>query len=527
MATPRRYPSGGWTPRKSTKASSKRKVRKTVPSVLKTVSNHLENGGKLKDASKLKVADISSILMHREQKGKLNDLFHYPSMQKLTDQIIAKVHGDLLPVAPRVIPWVAASIHYMNSEHSGTDKVPNGVDTSKIEEYVAPTIQRTGQYGVKKPYMVKFSDGPQSQQLKEAIRENGRKTDKDIHVTSAASRTDLYYSQAGINRRGWYLPWARALQPASGYGSDSSIYLDQMGLINGGFLKTYSDEKCVSQPTLDYLQDADSRIDIRFPFLNVKAIHHIQNEMEYTPVDVTVYILRCRRNFVGHPGSVIWKNWNTGPLFDSDYAPVLQGLTEELVYTVDTANVTDGTGTSTINQESSSVLGITPYWSPTFLRNWNIVKVIKDRLQPNDIMELHLEREYKDAISYRYLESQDINTSSGNPTYIPGDYEILISFAGAEGTCQGATPSTDSNINVAALRSRISKRVEHSVSFAWESITATDPTAASAAPYELFRKGWMFASQRTVVPEERNAKFSDGYAAVVMSNADVKVGDAL
>ncbi len=273
-------------------------------------------------------------------------------------------------------------------------------------------------------------------------------------------------------------------------------------------------------------------LDLYFPLVRSRSIHRIRNRMAFTPIDISIYLLRCRQETPLQPQAVIFRNWNDEtPTSAAAYAPVLgTPLNYTWPISQDILAQNDPTGVQvdmTINAEVSMQLGVTPQWSPTFNEYWEVCKVMKQRLKASDILEFHFEQEYGVCHSLNDFIANFTNAPGEvikYNRYTTGDYELLITFNGLPGTCEGNIEGT--TLNVDALKSRISKTVSHSLSYAWPTLAKGDSTQ-SVEPDELFKKGWITSTEKTTNLQRRMGYFKDGYNPLVTTNQSEKEGGGI
>ena len=530
-------------PSKSMVSKSKKRLR---------LEDILAKGADAKKNLGVRDKDMISMLNDYHKRGKMTNIFS--SGSKMREMLKIIYQSEAIQTLPSRIDWSPIQTSLLNrlnnspSERSTSPKA----NPVKMEESVAPSVYRLNENSYLYPSRVHFDDGPRNKLMRTAIDAHGIKTAKDIHTTGFLDLCDVYFSQAGINRKGWYAPWINCTAGRQRFYNSAQfeIAMDQTGTVNSGMIWNFILNYGMTEAVKTWMVNTTAgNSDLLFPITSVKSVHSIRNRMEFTPIDITIYVCRAINNgIVGHPACYMYEGWDNqqgSPIPDSHYAPVY-GEPQSYVWETDedtlqmySPPVYVTLQSQDIVKESSTVLGITPFWSPSFRENWEVCEVLKQRLEPNDRWLFEIERSFSQPHSFRemsliYGGEGSIQGTIGNITkYARGDYEILISFNGIPGTCEGNYPAaldehgnyTGLNLQVDALKSKISKTVNHQLSFAWKTLSSSQAGVADVP--ELMEEGWITSTQRTTDLERRTAAFDDGYNAVVTTNQEKQRGGGI
>jgi hypothetical protein len=498
-----------------------------------TLDQILKGAENLKKKSGLTNTDLFSIFKHRHDAGKLRTILS-PMVSKYKTMMLERIQERMLERRPRTVPWEKVDVEFLQKTSDQTEKSDPKLKPTSLEESAAPTIIRMGEGGKLYPRKLHINPGPRSRKLQQAVDTHGVKTDKNIHTTGYEDCLDCQFSECGINRKGIYAPIKGML--------DGNILIknqawDARGTVTKAMRRDFIYTYGITDAIFLYLTGVGtganiSNVDLLFPLVSTRSVHKIRNRMQFTPIDLSIYLLRCRETSDRHPAGSIWNQWNDLSITPSDQFAPITGPDQPYVWKAKEATVDqtdpDGSSTSSLTfyKESSCQLGVTPFWSPAFNKYWECCQVIKQRLEPNDILELWFEQDFKDCHSLNNLIAwfgSAVQNVQQNQRYVPGDYEILIFFNGIPGTCAGNTENGPT-LSVDALKARISKTVQHSLQFAWQSTSVTDPRQATMPPTELYKEGWITATQRTANTSRRTGYFSDGYDAILTTNEQSSTG---
>ena len=490
-----------------------------------TIDELLKSGAKVKQKYGITTKEIASIIKHRHEMGKIREILS-PIAGAATAEAIRNIQKTILEKRPNKLPFVRVGLDYLDRVSSTTQTSNPKSNPVAMEQHAAPAIARMGESGKLYPRRVHINTGVPSKMLTNAKEDFGVSTAK-LYVTGSDANLDCQYSQAGINRKGIYAPILGTLEDSITKEPES---FDHFGTVTQGLRRRFCYAYGMSTEVSEYMDGEETgNLDLYFPLVSSYSKHKIRNRMIYTPIDVSIYILRCRVQTDRAPSGSIWNDWGTnGISLSAGFAPT-GNVDYPFVWTTQQGVVSqnDPGGAqidTTYTIESSCQLGVTPQYSPVFNKFWQVCDVLKQRLEPNDILEFHFSEEYKDCHSLReFTANYGVGESSGNTLnrYVSGDYEILITFNGIPGTCEGNMPAT--TLSVDALKSRISKTVEHELKYAWPTLTQGDYVQESK-PDELFRRGWISSKEKRPFIGRRTDYFANGYNAVITTNATEESG---
>lgn len=246
--------------------------------------------------------------------------------------------------------------------------------------------------------------------------------------------TESLYAQAGEMRQGVWFP--------NNYGphlSDPSNNFDKaMGQMYSGRLLTkmamYSEIRKYLMTDEDRAwldststQSADKYYAIDY----IEDQVTIANGMEYSPVDLKIYLCKCKSSTQYSPAAC----W-----FDPRGTEITGSTLMRHLYVYPSSQVssnlpgTDFSGlTAATHYPDANVhVGATPYYSSQFRNHWDVEDVIKvPGLLPTDKFELTLKRHLKNATSVKDLEGEyDFTSSGGRGAFCEGDYALIICFKG-------------------------------------------------------------------------------------------------
>lgn len=499
----------------------------------------MKSSSKVRKSTKISDAEISVMLKRIMDEGKYRNISN--PVPRTMQELVKETLNSGVPLVSKytTIPFVRVGMEFINriSSESGTT---DPKESPKAMEFsIAPPLRRDIQDGKMYYQKIHIDEGKKTKMMQAAMTMYGTKT-FSLHCTGSKKVFDGQYSQSGINRKGIYAP-IYGMTGSGGQDFPSMEHrLESAGSVPRAAIRKFIYEHAMSPAVADYMEEANAgNLDIGFPITGTTSIHRIRNKMEFTPVDLSIYILRCRRTVLGGPWDTLLPDWNlVGNTLTttSRYMPVNSDTLDAgtsyqrtWIFPVEQTSVSQTTEnglteTQTFSIESSVRLGVTPAWSPTFNRNWSICDVRKQRINPADILEFHFEQSYNKMTSLRSMIGQFGNfdgTSDGANLYLPGDYEILITYQGIPGYCEG-NPTTET-LEVDALKSRISKSVEHRIRYAWPTLATGNPSA-STQPEELRRNGWITTKVKTATDERRTDYFSSGYNARVVTDQQLQTG---
>lgn len=180
-----------------------------------------------------------------------------------------------------------------------------------------------------------------------------------------------------------------------------------------------------------WLDQGDSQsADAFYAIPYIKDSVTIANGMEFSPVELKIYICKCKEGTSYSPAAD-WFAPNTAEKKDGQ-------MRNDYVYDQDAPaySLLPGSELSTLGSvahydEASVHVGATPFYSAIFRKHWEVVDVVKQEIMPTDKFTLEFERHYRHAFSVRELEAgHDEFLTSG--IYCEGDYALLITFKGKE-----------------------------------------------------------------------------------------------
>ena len=185
-----------------------------------------------------------------------------------------------------------------------------------------------------------------------------------------------------------------------------------------------------------WLDQSDNQSADKFYAINyIDDIVTIANGMEYSPVDLKIYVCKCKSQTQYSPAAC-WFN----PVGE---ATPLNHMRNDYVYPQSTPDLSTlpspaFAGLQPISHygNASVHLGSSPFYSPTFRNHWTVEDVVKQQILPTDKFELHFKREFRKATSIRELEQERDDSSAGGGARAPfcvGDYALLITFRGKAG----------------------------------------------------------------------------------------------
>lgn len=493
-----------------------------------TIDELLRSGNVMRKRYGITQRELAAIFKNRHDLGKLKDILA-PIAGAVSAAALLKIQKKLLSKRPKVIPFERVGLRFLERISTPTERSNPTASPVAMEEMAAPSIARMGEGGQLFLRRTHINPGVRNRMLKSAIDDFSIGNSK-YYTTGANLNLDCQYSQAGINRKGIYAPLPGTLKSDF---LDADVANDSRGTVVKAMRRNFCYTYAMTDEVEGYMDGAQAgNLDLLFPLVGTTSVHKIRNRMVYTPIDVTIMILRCREVTDRHPAGSIWNDWDpTGPATSSYYAP--RG-DDDNPYVWPTQQATiiqkdyQGNDVSKIfNIETSCQLGVTPQFSPTFNRLWQVCNVMKQRLEPNDILEYHFTQEFQQCHSLNDFIANYGPTLTAAPDlnrYSCGDYELLIMFAGIPGTCVGNV--ADTTLSVDALKSRISKTVSHNIRYAWPTLIKGDYTQSSK-PEELFQRGWITTKEKTAFTNRRTDYFANGYSATITTDASEETGGGI
>lgn len=425
-----------------------------------------------------------------------------------------------------------------------------------------------------------IDDGPHDKTLATAVNLYKERT-MTLWETNYVSPNwfNSQIAQAGINRRGWYAPWKGAGSTpdyiTTNY-SDGGVYknggiYDSVGVLGLRHMYNFIREN-LSADVLNYMAEQNtSNSDLLFPITRTRSTHRICNNLTESEVEISAYLLKARQPSQGHP---LGDMFNFGiaesisTTWPTDLAPQQGGDGPYYWQGKKTGVLVGLPGNPAENApwdgENTTCPGVTPFLSPRFRTNWEVMDVMHQRLQPADTWQLCVERKFRHPVRWNFFKGElgyasDTNFDMPDPTlpkvanyYRTGDYEVLFSFSGLPGMVSGwqtgeVSGNDETDVEIASLaprnvdckRSRISKTVHHEVSAAWPTLVlkGQQPTTGSD---ELIENTFITATQRLPDSALASATFSravtipgtttvvqvDNWPAIGSNDAPPRVGTA-
>jgi hypothetical protein len=155
----------------------------------------------------------------------------------------------------------------------------------------------------------------------------------------------------------------------------------------------------------------------------------IANAMEFSNSDVSVYICKCKTRTKYSPAQAWFQ-----PVIETGYDGA-GFMNPAYVYSSGLATVNfPGSLAKTAGLEcypyAACHVGATPFYSPTFRQEWEVLDVIKRNLKSTDKLTLKIKRELRNCISARDMEFY--KNEIGKGAYNEGDYALLITHKGTK-----------------------------------------------------------------------------------------------
>jgi hypothetical protein len=254
------------------------------------------------------------------------------------------------------------------------------------------------------------------------------------------------YSTCGMNRKGVFAPFPDFSSPECSNYTTTNYYPTRGFYSPGFFMQDYNRMLFLEllyktyATGANYLtaNDLDAKR-ITFPVSRRRMITTITNRDAYTPTQVTIYVLRAKTTLFGtfaiSPAQFRIIGARTDGQLQSKY--IFADTTTPLMKTDGTTWVDRNVVT-----ESSVALTATPQQSDDMTRVWDVVKVRKFVLNPNDIMEytLSVGMDGFDLETYTQFISADSSAATRatmHSAILVGDYQLLITFQGANKVTAG------------------------------------------------------------------------------------------
>lgn len=337
-------------------------------------------------------------------------------------------------------------------------------------------------------------------------------------------------SQCGINRRGWYLPWqdaSRFQNYISANANSKDLVYDAVGTLQSRHLYKFWVDN-ISDSIFEYLSDYNTgNVELYLPLESTWSTHQLQNRLTQSNVIVSAYLVRCTRDWIGHPLRTVY-DWSVDPDPGMGLNPLenmapMRSPDDRTYYwprqqrAVKVGDQNSATSTTTWDAETATRPAVTPSLSPLFKNHFEIVDVLHKELEPHDTWELTFKRTFKRPLKWstfkgEYAGKEPFSDTATWDTHSKGDYDIFFSFAGGPGSCSGygMGKTTDPQgtgkpedfevetlgaITVDNHRCRISKTVKHSLSVAWP-VVYSEGQASDPPPTQLTEQGFISVSER-------------------------------
>jgi len=328
-------------------------------------------------------------------------------------------------------------------------------------------------------------------------------------------------SQAGTNRQGVWYPDDITAQLGNPWVSPENLLLN--GYITPILLKQqYYDEirkYLLSSDVISWLNNDDNiSADVFYAINSITDIVTFANAQKYLPVEVKIYICKCKTRTMYAPAA----DWFV-PTGDCQQ---YNRMRNAYIYNSSTEamdNPAGGGGNISTFNESSVHLGATPFYSPTFRKNWEVAHVVKQEIQPSDKFELILHREFRKCHSIRDLEVARSTISSGY--YCEGDYALVTTFKGLPCIMKYTGTTTSSNLDakeVDASPSRILMTSRSSLN-----ISAPELFTSSMIPDRSNNHNYVSGEGRVLDYDVDTHAYTDSnWAPSVITNLEEQTGGA-
>lgn len=233
------------------------------------------------------------------------------------------------------------------------------------------------------------------------------------------------HSQSGINRQGVWFPGTLTPETGPWVGTQ---YLKLNSYISPILLKQqYYDEirsYLMSSDTISWLENASEiSADIFYAINSITDTITFANDQQFLPVELKIYICKCKSRTKFAPAA----DWFVPTGNSAEY----YRMKDDYIYdsgAYSNVSTPDGGSSFATYGETSVHLGATPFYSPTFRKNWDVVTVLRREIMPTDKFELTLHREFRNCHSIRDLEEGRNTLQHG--FYCEGDYAMVITHKG-------------------------------------------------------------------------------------------------
>ncbi len=336
-------------------------------------------------------------------------------------------------VGPGVVMATQKIIEAAKEKGGFKELIPGQGDMCMLEE--SPTFSEDSRIGLEMGNIYKKAIVLTDGMKKDSQMKLARELYKGQTWPCFNSQSSKYYgtldvfktlrSSAGANRQGVWYPDDITAQLGNAWASVDKLNLN--GYITPLLLKQqyYNEirEYLMSSDIITWLDDDNNMsADIYYAINSVTDVVTFANAQKFLPVELKVYICKCKSRTLYAPAA----DWFV-PTGDSQQYGRMRNA---YIYNNSTSSKSNpaGGGSITTFDESSVHLGATPFYSPTFRKNWEVVHVVKQEIQPTDKFELTIHREFRKCHSIREMERgrRDID----NGFYFEGDYALITTFKG-------------------------------------------------------------------------------------------------
>ena len=172
----------------------------------------------------------------------------------------------------------------------------------------------------------------------------------------------------------------------------------------------------------------------------------IANAMEFSSSDVTVYICKCKTRTKYSPAQA-WFQPAIEPGYDGAGFMNPAYVYPTGLQTLNFPGTLAKTAGIDCYPEASCHVGATPFYSPTFRQEWEVIDVIKRQIKSTDKLVLKIKRELRNCVSARDMEFYKNDIAKG--AYNEGDYALLITHKGTKAFMRytgGAVQQYEQNI---------------------------------------------------------------------------------
>jgi len=397
------------------------------------------SGGPINSLDDIMMRDAGSTRekIRKSLNSNLNQVFDRETLKShLSSTISASAAAAITHRLPPGLSITGKQLLELARQHGGFKRIiPTDGDFEKFES--SPVVAEDNKVGM----------GMGSMYRKALVLTEGVKHDAQMRLASTLykpqtwpcfnSQSSKYYgdfdvfkvlqSSAGANRQGTWFP--KDLSP-NGLVWDSASLTQYNGYMNPLLLKVQWYEELrkylISDEVITWLgQEENNSSDLFYAVNSTTSIVEFSNADLYLPINLKIYICKCKKRTRFAPAA----DWFVP---SGTTTQIYNRMSEKYVYKSPAATSKESPGGGTAQDlfsETSVHLGATPFYSPTFRENWEVVDLVKQTIESTDKFQLTVHREFRNAHSIRDLEEGRDTISQG--FYQPGDYAMLITFAGS------------------------------------------------------------------------------------------------